>query len=127
MGDGPLSAIRVVELGSIGPGPFCAMGLADLGAEVLRVDRLRGDFYDVYRTADGGWLSVAAIEPQFYRALLELLGLADEDLPDQHDRERWPELKERFAEVIRGRTRAGRCAAAESVVSAVAAAAGEAR
>ncbi len=36
---GPLAGIRVVELGGIGPGPFCGMVLADLGAEVIRVDR----------------------------------------------------------------------------------------
>ena len=36
---GPLSRLRVVELASIGPGPLCAMLLADLGAEVLRIDR----------------------------------------------------------------------------------------
>jgi alpha-methylacyl-CoA racemase len=38
---GPLSHLRVVEIGSIGPGPFCAMMLADMGAEVIRVDRLQ--------------------------------------------------------------------------------------
>ncbi len=37
---GPLHGLRVVELASIGPGPMCAMLLADLGAEVLRIDRL---------------------------------------------------------------------------------------
>src|SRR5829696_3077651 len=42
MSTGPLAGIRVVEIGSIGPGPFCAMVLADLGADVLRVDRLSG-------------------------------------------------------------------------------------
>ena len=36
---GPLQGVRVIELASIGPGPFCAMLLADLGAEVLAVDR----------------------------------------------------------------------------------------
>lgn len=36
---GPLAGIRVVELGGIGPGPFCAMLLADLGAEVVRIHR----------------------------------------------------------------------------------------
>ena len=36
---GPLVGIRVLEFASIGPGPFCAMMLADLGAEVLRIDR----------------------------------------------------------------------------------------
>jgi alpha-methylacyl-CoA racemase len=62
-------------------------------------------FYDAYETADGRWLSVAAMEPHFYRNLLELLGLSDEELPDQHDQACWPEMKERFAAVIRTRTR----------------------
>src|SRR5215207_1561697 len=39
---GPLVGLRVVEIGSIGPGPFCAMLLADLGADVIRVDRTHG-------------------------------------------------------------------------------------
>ncbi|MEU6140641.1 CaiB/BaiF CoA-transferase family protein [Streptomyces sp. NPDC047081] len=39
MGDGPLAGVRVLELGGIGPGPFAGMLLADLGAEVVRVDR----------------------------------------------------------------------------------------
>jgi alpha-methylacyl-CoA racemase len=41
-GTGPLAGIRVVELAGIGPGPFCGMLLADLGAEVIRVDRPAG-------------------------------------------------------------------------------------
>jgi len=36
---GPLEGIRIIELAGIGPGPFCAMILSDLGAEVIRVDR----------------------------------------------------------------------------------------
>src|SRR5712691_2571199 len=36
---GPLTGIRVVELSGIGPGPFCAMLLSDLGANVLRIER----------------------------------------------------------------------------------------
>ena len=36
---GPLTGLRVIELASIGPGPMCAMLLADLGADVIRVDR----------------------------------------------------------------------------------------
>ncbi|MFD4972912.1 CaiB/BaiF CoA transferase family protein [Streptomyces sp. NPDC058424] len=39
---GPLAGMKVVEIGSIGPGPFCAMLLADLGADVIRVDRAQG-------------------------------------------------------------------------------------
>src|SRR5260370_30589923 len=36
---GPLEGVRIVELAGIGPGPFCAMLLSDMGAEVVRVDR----------------------------------------------------------------------------------------
>jgi alpha-methylacyl-CoA racemase len=39
---GPLSGIKVIEIAGIGPGPFCAMVLADLGADVLRVERSAG-------------------------------------------------------------------------------------
>ncbi|MBT2384703.1 CaiB/BaiF CoA-transferase family protein [Streptomyces sp. ISL-11] len=41
-GNGPLTGVRVVELAGIGPGPFAAMLLADLGADVVRVDRPDG-------------------------------------------------------------------------------------
>ena len=63
-------------------------------------------FYDVYECADGRWLAVAALEPQFYAQLLEGLGLADDDsLPDQNDHARWPELRTAIGGVISQRTR----------------------
>jgi alpha-methylacyl-CoA racemase len=37
--NGPLTGIRVVEFAGIGPGPHCAMLLADMGAEVVRIER----------------------------------------------------------------------------------------
>jgi alpha-methylacyl-CoA racemase len=37
---GPLTGFKIIELAGIGPGPFCGMMLADMGAEVIRVDRL---------------------------------------------------------------------------------------
>ncbi len=37
---GPLTGVKIVEVGGIGPGPFCAMMLSDMGAEVIRVERL---------------------------------------------------------------------------------------
>jgi alpha-methylacyl-CoA racemase len=58
-------------------------------------------YYDVYETADRRYLSIGAIEPQFYAALLEGLGLAGEDLPWQQDRSQWPALKERVADIVR--------------------------
>jgi alpha-methylacyl-CoA racemase len=61
-------------------------------------------FYRTYQTADGGFVAVGALEPQFYLALLKGLGLEGEDLPAQYDRSRWPELAERFAMTIKART-----------------------
>jgi alpha-methylacyl-CoA racemase len=64
-------------------------------------------FYDVYECADGGWLAVGALEPQFYAQLLDGLGLAGPDagLPDQNDNAGWPVLRQRFTEVIATKTR----------------------
>ena len=63
-------------------------------------------FYDTYACAEGGHLAVAAIEPAFYRALLDGLGLADEPLMQApHDRSLWPMQKARVADVLATRTR----------------------
>ena len=62
-------------------------------------------FYDVYETADGRYVSIGSIEPQFYAELLRLTGLEGEELPWQHDRSQWPALKERFAALFRTKTR----------------------
>lgn len=62
-------------------------------------------FYDVYETADGKYVALGSIEPQFYAELLRLTGLEDESLPAQTDRTRWPEMKERLAKVIKAKTR----------------------
>jgi alpha-methylacyl-CoA racemase len=60
-------------------------------------------WYDVYETADGKWMAVGALEPQFYAALLAGLGL--EDLPDRGDPRNWPELRARLAARFAERTR----------------------
>lgn len=62
-------------------------------------------YYEVYETADGKWFAVGAIEPKFYAALLDGLGLDADELPDQQDREQWPAMKERFAAIFRTKTR----------------------
>jgi alpha-methylacyl-CoA racemase len=59
-------------------------------------------FYDVYETADGGYISVGAIEPQFYRRFVTALGV---DLPPQYDRNAWQAAKTQLAEAFRRRTR----------------------
>ncbi len=62
-------------------------------------------FYRTYRTADGGFMAVGALEPQFYRELLDALGLDHGEWP-QHDRSAWPEQSRRLAAIFASRTRA---------------------
>ena len=62
-------------------------------------------FYDAYRTADGKWLAIGCLEPQFYAEWLRICGLDGEDLPGQFDLSGWPVLRERFAAVVATRTR----------------------
>jgi len=62
-------------------------------------------FYDVYAAADGGYVAVGALEPQFYAALLRGLGLDREELPDQYDVSGWPALRARFASTFATGTR----------------------
>jgi alpha-methylacyl-CoA racemase len=66
-------------------------------------------FYDVYETADGRYVSIGSIEPQFYAELLRLTGLEGEDLPWQQDRAQWPAMKERLAAIFRTKSRAEWC------------------
>jgi alpha-methylacyl-CoA racemase len=60
-------------------------------------------WYDVYQGADGGWLAVGALEPQFYAALLA--GLELTDVPDRDDPANWPHLRTTFTTRFRQRTR----------------------
>jgi alpha-methylacyl-CoA racemase len=62
-------------------------------------------FYATYRCADGGWLAVASLEPEFYAELLAGLGLSDVDLPAQYDRAGWPQLRAALASEIATRAR----------------------
>ena len=49
-------------------------------------------FYDTYECADGKWIAVGAIEPQFHQVLVEKLGLSEEAFPARMDRAHWPAL-----------------------------------
>jgi len=62
-------------------------------------------FYDTYQCADGAWISIASIEPQFYALLLEKTGISDPEFAAQMDRGRWPDLKARLAKVIAAKPR----------------------
>jgi alpha-methylacyl-CoA racemase len=60
-------------------------------------------WYDVYETADGKWVAVGALEPQFYAALIAGLGLAS--APDRGDPRNWPELRALISARFKDRTR----------------------
>jgi alpha-methylacyl-CoA racemase len=62
-------------------------------------------FYDTYETKDGKYVSIGSIEPQFYALLLEKTGLKGQELPAQHDRTKWPEMKKKFEAVFKTKTR----------------------
>jgi alpha-methylacyl-CoA racemase len=70
-------------------------------------------FYDVYETAEGKYISVGSIEPKFYAELLRLTGLGKEDLPQQLDRLKWPELREVLRGLFKAKTREEWCAILE--------------
>ena len=60
-------------------------------------------FYDTYECADGEYVAVGALEPQFWAVVVDTLGL--HDAPDQHDVAQWPELRRRLAAAFATRTR----------------------
>src|SRR5207249_2740622 len=62
-------------------------------------------FYDAYECADGQYVAVGAIEPQFYAELLDGLGLDASALPSRDDRTQWDALRAVFAGRFRSRTR----------------------
>ncbi len=62
-------------------------------------------WYNVYRTSDGQYVSIGAIEARFFDELIERLGLAGEKLPGQNEREHWPALRARFEQVFAAKTR----------------------
>ncbi|MEQ1785591.1 MAG: CaiB/BaiF CoA-transferase family protein [Acidimicrobiales bacterium] len=70
-------------------------------------------FYDVYRCGDGAEIAVGAIEPQFFAALLDVLGIPASSLPDQNDQGRWPELRAALTWAFAGRPRSEWLARAE--------------
>lgn len=64
-------------------------------------------WYDTYETKDGKYMSVGAIEPQFFAELVRLLGLGDQGWEDKrHDESTWPELHSIFTAKFLGKTRA---------------------
>lgn len=63
-------------------------------------------FYGLYETADGRYISIAAIEPKFFAALCDGLEINLSDMPEQYDREGWPEMRRQFESVFATKTAA---------------------
>ncbi len=80
---------------------FKSFGLFDENAPGTNLLDTGAHFYDVYRCADGRYISLGSIEPQFYAELLRLTGLdADPAFSKQMDKAAWPQLKVRMAELF---------------------------
>ncbi len=82
---GPLAGFRVVEMAAIGPAPFAAMLLSDMGAEVVRIDRKRAAEGDAFASLKGGGfldrgrrsIALDLKKPEAVAAALELIDAAD--------------------------------------------------
>ncbi len=70
-------------------------------------------FYRAYRTSDEQYIIVCAIERRFFKALIDLLGIDDIDMNEQHDKSKWPQQIERFEAIFAGKTRDEWCALLE--------------
>jgi alpha-methylacyl-CoA racemase len=62
-------------------------------------------FYDTYETADGKYVSIGSIEPQFYALLLKHTGIDDPDFQNQLDPTKWSSFKKRLVEIFKTKTR----------------------
>lgn len=88
---------------------FEAMGLWDASERESNMLDGGAHFYDTYECADGEYVSIGSIEPQFYALLKELAGLSDEDFGEQNDAAQWSAMKEKLAGVIKQKTQAQWC------------------
>ncbi|MCG8456338.1 MAG: CoA transferase, partial [Holophagales bacterium] len=87
-----------------------AMGLHNTGQRGVNILVGGAHFYNCYETADGKYVSIGSIEPQFYGQLIELAELDPGEFSPQLDQERWPRLKATLADVFRRKTRDEWCA-----------------
>lgn len=88
---------------------FQAMGMWDASQRESNMLDGGAHFYDTYECADGEYISIGSIEPQFYALLKKLADLSEDDFGDQNNAARWPEMKDKLAAVIRQKTQAQWC------------------
>ena len=87
--------------------PFYGLLSAGRWKNEREANRLDGacPYYDTYECADGKFVAVGALEPQFFALLLEGLGFRAEEFPRREDPATWPALRARFAERFRTKSR----------------------
>jgi alpha-methylacyl-CoA racemase len=90
---------------------FYGFKAAGMWQDERRTNLLDGGahFYDTYQCADGKWVSIGSIEPQFYALLLEKAGIDDPQFKGQMNRDEWPQLREKLAAVIATKSQAEWC------------------
>ena len=94
---------------------FKSLGIFDENAPGTNLLDTGAHFYDVFECADGKYVSLGSIEPQFYAELMRLTGLeGDPDFAKQMDQSMWPGLKERLRAIFRTKTRDEWCAIMEA-------------
>ncbi len=92
---------------------FEAMGLWDASRRESNMLDGGAHYYGTYECADGAYVSIGSIEPQFYALLKQHADLSEEDFGDQNNAEKWPAMKEKLAQVFRQKTQAQWCAIME--------------
>ena len=93
---------------------FKTIGLFDENRRGTNLLDTGAHFYDVYRCADGTYISIGSIEPQFYAELLRLTGLdGDPEFAKQMDKSAWPHLKQRLSDLFATKTRDEWCSLME--------------
>jgi alpha-methylacyl-CoA racemase len=93
---------------------FRTIGMFDENAPGTNLLDTGAHFYDVFECADGKYISLGSIEPQFYAELMRLTGLeGDEEFARQMDKSMWPHLKDRLKALFLTKTRDEWCALME--------------
>lgn len=88
---------------------FEAMGMWNANERESNLLDGAAHFYDAYECADGEYISIGSIEPQFYALLKEQAGLSEDEFGDQNNAEKWPEMKAKITEVFKQKTQAQWC------------------
>ena len=106
-GQGQVVDAAMVEGSSALMGMFYGMFAGGLHSNHRGTNMLDGGahFYDTYETADGKWISIGSIEPQFYALLLKHTGIEDKEYQNQLAFDKWPEWKEEITAIFKTKTR----------------------